>query len=107
LELKTKHRLVEDARRMLGECGLFRGLGPQEKAALFARVRIHNFAAGEPVFLKGAVGDKMMALLSGNIRISVDSADGRALVLAILFPGEVFGEMAFWTARNARQTQPP
>ena len=36
----------------------------------------------------------MMALLSGNVRISVDSADGRALVLAILHPGEVFGEIA-------------
>jgi CRP/FNR family transcriptional regulator, cyclic AMP receptor protein len=94
LELETTRRLVEDARRLLGEWGLFRGLGPDEKAALFARVRIHNFAVGESVFLKGSPGDNMMALLSGNIRIGVDSADGRALVLAILHPGEVFGEIA-------------
>jgi hypothetical protein len=46
---------------MLGECGLFRGLGPEERAALIARVRIHNFAAGESVFLRGAPGDNMMA----------------------------------------------
>jgi CRP/FNR family transcriptional regulator, cyclic AMP receptor protein len=85
---------VEDARRLLGESGLFRGLGPDGRAALFARVRIRNFTAGEVIFVKGAPGDNMIALLSGNVRISVDSADGRALVLAILLPGEVFGEIA-------------
>jgi CRP-like cAMP-binding protein len=71
LELETTRRLVEDARRLLGEWGLFRGLGPDEKAALFARVRIHNFAVGESVFLKGSPGDNMMALLSGNIRFCI------------------------------------
>jgi CRP-like cAMP-binding protein len=94
LELETSSRLVDDARRLLGKCGLFRGLGSDERAALVARVRICNFAAGEAIFVKGAPGDNMMALLGGNVRISVDSADGRALVLAILQPGEVFGEIA-------------
>jgi len=97
LELESdqlERPLIEDARRLLGECRLFRGLGPDEGKLLFSRVRIRNFAAGEAIFLKGAPGDNMMALLSGNVRISVDSAEGRALVLAILQPGEVFGEIA-------------
>jgi CRP/FNR family transcriptional regulator, cyclic AMP receptor protein len=94
LELETSPSLIEDARRLLGKGGLFRGLAADERSALFARVGIRNFAAGEAIFVKGAPGDNMMALLSGNVRISVDSADGRALVLAILFPGEVFGEIA-------------
>jgi CRP-like cAMP-binding protein len=36
----------------------------------------------------------MMAVLSGTIRISVPSADGKELVLTIIQPGEVFGELA-------------
>jgi len=36
----------------------------------------------------------MMALLSGSIRISVPSPDGKEIVLAILQPGEIFGELA-------------
>src|SRR5450631_2249847 len=100
LELETSSSLIEDARRLLGKGGLFRGLAADERSALFARVGIRNFAAGEAIFVKGAPGDNMMALLSGNVRISVDSADGRALVLAILFPGDVFGEIALLDGKD-------
>jgi thioredoxin reductase (NADPH) len=96
LEIEADRSLVEDARRLLGECGLFSGLEPAERNALFARVRIRirNFAAGETIFLKGSPGDHMMAVLDGNVRISVASADGQTLVLGILGPGELFGEIA-------------
>jgi hypothetical protein len=36
----------------------------------------------------------MMAVLSGSVRISVPSPDGKEIVLAILQAQEVFGEMA-------------
>jgi CRP-like cAMP-binding protein len=36
----------------------------------------------------------MMAVLGGSVRISVPSPDGKEIVLAILQPGEVFGEIA-------------
>jgi CRP-like cAMP-binding protein len=36
----------------------------------------------------------MMAVLSGQVRISVPSPEGREIVLAIFQPGEVFGEIA-------------
>jgi CRP/FNR family transcriptional regulator, cyclic AMP receptor protein len=96
LEIETDRSLVERARRLLGESWLFRGLRPDERNALFARVRIRlrNFAAGETIFLKGSPGDHMMAVLSGSVRISVAAAGGRALVLATLIPGELFGEIA-------------
>jgi thioredoxin reductase (NADPH) len=108
LELEANRSLIEDARRLLGECVLFRGLGPDEKKALFdsVHVRIRNFAAGETIFLKGSPGDQVMAVLSGTVRISVASADGKALVLAILVPGEIFGEIALLDGkeRNADAT---
>ena len=85
---------MDDARRALGACPLFHGLNMEEQQRLFARVRIRNLAAGEAVFLMGSAGDTMMAVLSGKIRISVPSAEGRELLLAILSPGEVFGEIA-------------
>jgi CRP-like cAMP-binding protein len=42
----------------------------------------------------GSPGDNMMAVLRGNVRISLSSSDGRELLLAILFPGEFFGEIS-------------
>jgi CRP-like cAMP-binding protein len=85
---------LETARRVLGECALFRGLPPDERNALIARAHIRNFGVGDTIFLMGSPGDSMMAVLSGSIRISVSSPEGKEIVLAILPPGELFGEIA-------------
>jgi CRP/FNR family transcriptional regulator, cyclic AMP receptor protein len=85
---------TDDARRLLGECILFRDLAAEERNALFARVHVRTYAAGEAIFDMGSAGDSMMAVLSGSVRISVPSPDGKEIVLAILQPGEVFGEIA-------------
>jgi CRP-like cAMP-binding protein len=73
---------------------LFHGLEPEERNTLFARVRVRSFAAGETIFLMGSMGDSLMAVLSGSVRISVPSPDGKEIVLAIIPPREVFGEIA-------------
>ena len=85
---------TELARHLLGNCVLFGGLSADERAAVVARARIRTVNAGETVFAMGAPGDQMMALLRGNIRIRVPSVEGRELLLAIIRPGEVFGELA-------------
>jgi CRP/FNR family transcriptional regulator, cyclic AMP receptor protein len=85
---------TDDARRLLAECYLFRELDADERDALFGRVRVRNYAAGETIFLMGSPGDSMMAVLSGSVRISVPSPEGKEIVLAILQPKEVFGEIA-------------
>jgi CRP/FNR family cyclic AMP-dependent transcriptional regulator len=85
---------VKEARRLLGNCVLFSGLSSEERAAIVARARIRTFNAGETVFIIGSPGDQMMAVLSGTVRISVPSPDGKELLLTIIQPGEVFGELA-------------
>jgi CRP/FNR family transcriptional regulator, cyclic AMP receptor protein len=83
----------DEARRLLGECLLFRELEPKERNTLFARVRVRSCAAGETIFLMGSAGDSLIAVLSGSVRISVPSPDGKEIVLAIIQPREVFGEI--------------
>lgn len=85
---------ADDGRQLLGQCVLFRELGREERDALFARVHVRAYCAGETIFHMGSAGDSMMAVLSGSVRISVPSPDGREIVLAILQSGEVFGEIA-------------
>ena len=85
---------LDDARRLLAQCSLFRGLSPEERNVLVARAHLRKFDAGETIFLMDAAGESMMAILEGNVRISVPSAEGKEIVLAILHPGEVFGEIA-------------
>jgi CRP/FNR family transcriptional regulator, cyclic AMP receptor protein len=85
---------LKRARQLLGDCVLFGGLSADERAAVVARARIRTVNAGETIFAIGSPGDKMMALLRGTVRISVPSLEGRELLLAIIRPGEVFGELA-------------
>jgi len=85
---------LEEARQLLGNCILFRGFKADERDAILGRVRTRAFKAGETVFTIGSPGDNMMAVLNGTIRISVPAPDGKELLLAILQPGEVFGELA-------------
>jgi thioredoxin reductase (NADPH) len=94
LEIELTENLAEQAGRVLGDCVLFRSLGADEKKGLFADLRVQKFASDETIFLKGSPGDRLMAVLTGHVRISVPSIDGQPLVLAILEAGEVFGEVA-------------
>jgi CRP/FNR family cyclic AMP-dependent transcriptional regulator len=84
---------IDEARRLLGECLLFRELEPEEHNTLLARVRVRSCAAGETIFLMGSAGDSLMAVLSGSVRISVPSPDGKEIVLAIIQAQEVLGEL--------------
>ena len=81
-------------RDALGRCGLFRQLSDNERDALFTRARTHEYAANENIFLMGSPGDDMVAVVSGTIRISAPSPDGKEIVLAVLGPGEICGEIA-------------
>jgi len=85
---------VEEAQRLLGACSLFSGLSNEERRQLVARAKLRSFAAGQMIFSMGSPGNSMMAVLGGSIRISIPSASGKEIVLAILQPGEIFGEIA-------------
>jgi CRP-like cAMP-binding protein len=85
---------LKGARQLLGKCVLFGGLSVDERAAVVARARIRTVNAGETIFAIGSPGEQMMALLRGTIRICVPSSEGKELLLAIIQPGEVFGELA-------------
>jgi len=81
-------------RTPLGQPGLLRRLGDAEREGLFARGRIRHYAANDVIFLAGQPGESILAVLSGAIRISIPTADGRDIVLAILGPGDICGEIA-------------
>ena len=55
---------------------------------------MRRFEAGDTIFLMGALHDSMIAVLNGEVKISMPSADGKEVVLAIVHAGEVFGEIA-------------
>lgn len=97
---RNLRRPAEDGRRLLGDCALFRGLDPDERRDLVTRAHIRRFAAGDVIFHMGERGSSMMAVLSGTVRIAISSPDGKELLLALLQPGEVFGEIALFDGKE-------
>jgi CRP-like cAMP-binding protein len=92
---RLEHVLTAGEKKRLFEGhALFGILAPEDIDALLTRARFEHHPAGRLIFAKGSPGRSMMAVLSGGIRISTTSPNGREIVLAILNAGEIFGELA-------------
>ena len=53
---------------------------------------VRHFGHGHPVFTQGDVSDHVMYIQSGGVKLSVVSQAGREAVVAMLGPGDFFGE---------------
>jgi len=84
---------VDDA---LMQAPLFAALDPDGAAALRASLVEQTFAKGEVLFSEGEPGDRMYAILDGKVKLGQTSADGRDSLLAVLGPGEMFGELSLF-----------
>jgi CRP-like cAMP-binding protein len=79
---------------------LLRQLDPPDIRGIVSYARTRRSAAGETIFLKGSEGSGMMAVVRGQVRISAPSRDGKEIVLNVINPGEVFGEIALLDGRE-------
>src|SRR6266852_2819674 len=86
--------MATEARNPLESHFLLRSLDPAERRGIMGYARNRRFATGETIFLKGSAGTGMMAVIAGQVRISAPSREGKEIVLNVIRPGEVFGEIA-------------
>ena len=58
---------------------------------------------GATIFSKGDPGNSLFAVISGTVKISISSPDGRNAILNLIGAGEIFGEIALLdgSARSA------
>ena len=82
---------VHDA---LSNMNLFRGLAPEGLDRITAIAGEEAYKKNSMVFSEGDLGDKLYLILEGQVRISRNLAGMGEEALAILGPGEAFGEMA-------------
>lgn len=85
---------MRDLKAALAQHFLLKDLSPEDLERVGELATTRWYSSGQPVFMKGDPGTAMMAVLSGRIRICAYSADGREVVLNVINPGEVFGEIA-------------
>jgi len=77
----------------LKRINLFSEMSDAEMKQLEGITRMEAVKRKEPIYLPGDPGDSVFLLKSGKVKISKISEDGREITLAILEPGEIFGEL--------------
>ena len=82
-----------ERRQALAKTQLFQALQPADLDAILARAMVRRVLRGEMIRRRGDPGSGMVIIVSGRVRISLVSEDGREVTLTVLGPGEVLGEM--------------
>jgi CRP-like cAMP-binding protein len=78
----------------LRRVALFSELGNGELEALGRAFSPKTHPAGSPIIRESEPGDLFFVILRGEVKVFVDSPDGREVVLSHLQTGDFFGEMA-------------
>lgn len=86
--------LYTEREAQLARVPFFEGLTPEALALIANATTEESHATGTKIFQYGDVGDKLFVLLEGKVRISREVAGMGEEALAVLGPGEVFGEMS-------------
>jgi CRP/FNR family cyclic AMP-dependent transcriptional regulator len=80
----------------LANLPLFAALDRDAADALAAVMSNRAVVRGHVVFNEGDPGDRLFVVLDGKVKISRASSDGRENLLAVLGPGEMFGELSLF-----------
>lgn len=81
---------------VLGQSPLFASLDNSAAAALISTLAEHRVSKGEVLFHEGKPGDHLYVILEGKVKLGHASTDGRESLMAVLGPGEMFGELSLF-----------
>jgi CRP/FNR family transcriptional regulator, cyclic AMP receptor protein len=81
---------------VLREAPLFSGLDDEAAQALSASMVESHLGRGEVLFREGDEGERLYVVTAGKVKLGRTSADGRENLLAILGPGQMFGELSLF-----------
>jgi CRP/FNR family transcriptional regulator, cyclic AMP receptor protein len=83
-----------DKRALLANHPLFGQLAPEELERLLTYMRLVRQPPRTVLFRKGDPGTHMVVVVRGRVKVCTHSEDGKELVLNLINPGEVVGEIA-------------
>ena len=95
---------------LLADVELFRALSPEAFGEVAAGARTRTLRRGDVLFSEGDESAELFVVEKGRIAIANRSIDGRESVLALMEPGDVFGEMGLFDgvgrSAHARALEP-
>jgi len=83
-----------DPEKLVARIPLFATLEPDERRPLANLIRVRRYAARQVVVWEGEAGGTLFLTLSGYFKAITSGSDGKEMLLSIMGPGEVFGELS-------------
>lgn len=83
-----------DPRAQLRSVPLFRDFSDADADAAMSVLRVRHFVSGDEVFRQGDMGEHMVIVASGRLRVEVDDGKGHRSDVGAIQAGEIVGEMA-------------
>src|SRR3954467_992064 len=83
-----------DPLKLVASIPLFASLEPEVRNPLAALIRLRRYAARETVVWEGQPGGTLYLSLSGYFKAVTTGSDGREMLLSVMGPGEVLGELS-------------
>ena len=81
---------------VLRQAPLFSALDDEAATALRGSLAETTLRRGEVLFHEGDSGDRLYIVLEGKVKLGRSSSDGRENLLAIMGPGQMFGELSLF-----------
>jgi CRP-like cAMP-binding protein/small-conductance mechanosensitive channel len=79
-------------------------LTPEERQELAETIAEVSFAPGETILKEGDPGDSLFMVKRGRVRVLLARANGSSEQIAVLGPGQIFGEMSLLTGEPRSAT---
>jgi CRP-like cAMP-binding protein len=87
-------RAPKEVADALASAPLFAGLAQVDFDQIGSRMVRRKYSRGDVILNQGAAAGAMHLITSGSVKISIASDEGKEMILAILRPGDLFGEIA-------------
>ena len=81
---------------VLQQAPLFSSLDDEAATALGGSMAETKLRRGDVLFHEGDSGDKLYIVTEGKVKLGRSSSDGRENLLAIMGPGQMFGELSLF-----------
>jgi len=88
--------------KTLAHCALFEGISTEEMLGILGclGVKTSEYKKNEYLTVGGQVFSQIGIVLQGSVSLTKETASGNRVIIAILGPGEMFGEMAAYSGRK-------
>lgn len=87
---------------VLRKVGFFSKLEARDLAAVRDAAQVKKVPKSTLLFCEGDRGDALYLVLEGKVKASLLAEDGREVILSVLGPGELVGEMALFDLEERR-----